>query len=1018
LAAVWVALRERRSVVLTVFEGRQQAGTGTGVFTGGQPRARGAVNSLRLGEALHVAVAVAELPPPAQALTPGLNYSYNVGLGAFDGNADQAAVLDPASVTPTADLRSEKLLGNDPIDGRPHKALGYDEGELPGFALPPPALTDLRILHGSCRRPGFSYPDDFAGVKSFDALAWVDDLILEWRRGTTESLAFDANVRPHQLFFTGDQIYADDVSSVMLPMLNRVGNQLIGSPELLPTKYPPADTDAAREAYVGAPKQSGFDTLQKFVDAARAAGRDPLAELKEDRRVRVLQDPCFSRAFQMVYPATGYDVDPSLALDTDQRGLRHWESTLLNFPAALRAPLLECEAQFSTTDNENHLISFGEFCAMYLSVWSNAVWQLDGDAKPALATIDDVYRTLPVQLPQLWDLHACFPDRDERIPRTDAAALEEYLKGKRDDEKLQRGFKRALGNHAVFYESLPRVRRALANVPTYMVFDDHDVTDDWNLSRAWRDRVFTSPLGRRIVMSALVAYVAFQDWGNDPLRYRQAPFKELLDHAREYQPVVSLIQPNDTTPQAVAHTRLQQVFGFNQPDPEQRPPQPDPANPPPLKWHFSIDGPRHRVVALDLRTRRAFPSRYLPPGLLAAKALEDQLPPVSEHPLPAGVDVLVVISQTPVVLPSIATRLIIPVKTRLDELDHHASYRRLVGLEPDNEIWPGDVLSYETFLRRLTEYRKVVVLSGEVHYGSSGELTYWRKGLKRLTLDPSLEADLSTTQQPPVASARLRQAFDQAGFALGASTGVQARAGNDEWIVADFQTEQMFLVRKENDGLNVYEEELPARVAQFVSSGLKNVKGDIFNLGRLLGFAFPLVDLTPAERLVWDDNTPVPVRPPPDGRFPLAVSDRFGSEPVSVPSGNWPPGTTLLSRPDSSWRADAVQDERPDDDRPDFTKPPPLPDFDPNDVAATYGDIADAHAKLLDTFRFNRGVLYQSNVGLIRFELEEDRIVARQDLVSHPPGRHEGVPVTSYRIPLEVFGLERPKLSFDLSTQG
>ena len=178
--------------MLTVFEERQQAGTGTGVFTGGQPRVRGAANSLRIGDKLHLALVVAEIPENLQALNPGLNYSYNVGLAPFDEGAAQAAILDPATLTPTADLKSEKLLRNEPINGKPHKALGYDVGELPGFALPPPALTDLRLLHGSCRRPSYAYPDDPEGTKSFDGLAWVDDLILEWRRGTDH----DARVRP------------------------------------------------------------------------------------------------------------------------------------------------------------------------------------------------------------------------------------------------------------------------------------------------------------------------------------------------------------------------------------------------------------------------------------------------------------------------------------------------------------------------------------------------------------------------------------------------------------------------------------------------------------------------------------------------------------------------------------------------------------------------------------------------------------------------------------------------------
>ena len=61
LVAVWVALSQPRAILLSVFEGRQQAGTGPGVFTGGQPRARGATNTLRIGDKLHVGVVVAEL---------------------------------------------------------------------------------------------------------------------------------------------------------------------------------------------------------------------------------------------------------------------------------------------------------------------------------------------------------------------------------------------------------------------------------------------------------------------------------------------------------------------------------------------------------------------------------------------------------------------------------------------------------------------------------------------------------------------------------------------------------------------------------------------------------------------------------------------------------------------------------------------------------------------------------------------------------------------------------------------
>ena len=60
-------------------------------------------------------------------------------------------------------------------------------------------MTDLRIVHGSCRRPHANVPD---------LLADLDGLIEKARTNGLE--------RPHQLFMTGDQIYADDVATSLL----------------------------------------------------------------------------------------------------------------------------------------------------------------------------------------------------------------------------------------------------------------------------------------------------------------------------------------------------------------------------------------------------------------------------------------------------------------------------------------------------------------------------------------------------------------------------------------------------------------------------------------------------------------------------------------------------------------------------------------------------------------------------------------------------------------------------------
>ena len=45
-------------------------------------------------------------------------------------------------------------------------------------------------------------------------------------------------------------------------------------------------------------------------------------------------------------------------------------------------------------------------------------------------------------------------------------------------------------------DGVPRVRRLLANVPSFMIFDDHEVTDDWNITPRWAKQTRANALGR------------------------------------------------------------------------------------------------------------------------------------------------------------------------------------------------------------------------------------------------------------------------------------------------------------------------------------------------------------------------------------------------------------------------------------------------------------------------------------------------------------------------------------------
>jgi hypothetical protein len=62
--------------------------------------------------------------------------------------------------------------------------------------------------------------------------------------------------------------------------------------------------------------------------------------------------------------------------------------------------------------------------------------------------------------------------------------------------------------------SEPAVRWLLSVVPTAMIFDDHDVHDDWNISAAWRRDYQAKPWWRGRISAAYMSYWVYQHLGN------------------------------------------------------------------------------------------------------------------------------------------------------------------------------------------------------------------------------------------------------------------------------------------------------------------------------------------------------------------------------------------------------------------------------------------------------------------------------------------------------------------------
>lgn len=564
--SVFIAFRRPREVKLRIYEGDTVATT--------LKLESDTVQTIPLGEYLHVTAVTAKLRAPLTDLKPGIVYGYDLAF-------TQKTPLDPDDFVESFPGQTLTLGDTDLLTGK--HSLGYQDNQLPTFSLPPDNLNDLRIIHGSCRRPH---------AEGLDALEALDMMI--------KSSITKPNNRPHQLFLTGDQIYVDSVDDGLLMALTDAGDTLLGWSEILPG-----------------------------VDASRKKELEP--------------------------------------------GFRH--------------DLAKEVAGFTSGYNmKSHLFGLGEFYAMYLFAWSPALW--------------------PAHFPKYTDLYI---DKPKTL-----GSVKTKLANRYDTESKRRDN---------FYSKLPNVRRALANIPTYMIFDDHEITDDWYISWLWCRQVLSKTLGRRVIQNGLLAYAVFQAWGNTPERFALANPQggDLLKAAEQWKGGIGF--EDGVHEKAISDRLLPKFDAKNKPISVKSDMDRMSRHKHALDWHYTVTGPRHEVLVLDTRTWRGYPGAAVdPPALLSPEGFQIQ---IGNQPN-AGKDVTIVIVPSPV--------LGVPV---VEDIQVKAAIAYKKSYDWDAEPWAGQEIAFESLLAILalrgrdinvagkqTKRSRIIFLSGDVHHGFAIRMQY------------------------------------------------------------------------------------------------------------------------------------------------------------------------------------------------------------------------------------------------------------------------------------------------------
>ncbi|MFC7534261.1 alkaline phosphatase D family protein [Actinoplanes sp. GCM10030250] len=135
----------------------------------------------------------------------------------------------------------------------------------------------------------------------------------------------------------------------------------------------------------------------------------------------------------------------------------------------------------------------------------------------------------------------------------------------------------------------PEVRWLFSTVPSVMIFDDHELIDDWNTSASWRSDMAEQAWWRERIAGGLASYWIYQHLGNlspdelaaDPLFQKVIAADDATELLREFGRQVDEPGSAENTDQ-------------------------------PYQWSFALDLGRTRLVVLDNRC-----NRVLTPGARA-----------------------------------------------------------------------------------------------------------------------------------------------------------------------------------------------------------------------------------------------------------------------------------------------------------------------------------------------------------------------------------------------------------------
>ena len=276
--------------------------------------------------------------------------------------------------------------------------------------------------------------------------------------------------------------------------------------------------------------------------------------------------------------------------------------------------------------------------------------------------------------------------------------------------------------------SHPVIAELLATVPSLMIFDDHDVIDDWNISASWAAEMAERPWWSDRIRAALMSYWLYQHLGN------------LSPDVRRADPIYRAVTEADDGEAALA-AYAERMAG----EPSERPAEP---------WTY-----RHRSDLVDLVVLDTRNSRVLDPearSMLSPcdwQLVDEVLGGAADESGPPHV---LLVSSVPWALP-VGIHRLQQLVSRMVERPRLASIGEAIRRAIDLEHWAAFGRSYERLAERLAERLdnrasagnpvrgSSIVLSGDVHFGYVAEVDVGpgRQSVHQVVASPLRQVELT-----------------------------------------------------------------------------------------------------------------------------------------------------------------------------------------------------------------------------------------------------------------------------------